>query len=197
MPTYSITSGSYDGCVRTYDIRKGQTNVDVLAHPVTSVRCSTDGNALLASTLDGRIRMLDRADGSLLKAFGGGGGSGSGSGNGDEKDSTGTGPRPAGATTPRYVNSEMRIRSVFAKGDGVVLSGGECEKGYSQASVFAWDVLSGEVVGRVGAGNGVRVVGCVGWNEKGGCWAGGCSDGGLFSISLSLSLFWGSCTACS
>lgn len=188
MPTYSITSGSYDGCVRTYDIRKGQTNVDVLAHPVTSVRCSTDGNALLASTLDGRIRMLDRADGSLLKAFGGGGGSGSGSGNGDEKDSTGTGPRPAGATTPRYVNSEMRIRSVFAKGDGVVLSGGECEKGYSQASVFAWDVLSGEVVGRVGAGNGVRVVGCVGWNEKGGCWAGGCSDGGLFSISLSLSL---------
>ena len=54
-----------------YDIRMGRTLVDVLAHPVTSVRCSSDGNALLASTTDGRIRMLDRSDGKLLKAFGG------------------------------------------------------------------------------------------------------------------------------
>ncbi|KAB8076053.1 WD40-repeat-containing domain protein [Aspergillus leporis] len=156
--TYSIASGSYDGRARIYDIRMGRTTVDVLAHPVTSVRCSADGNALLASTLDSRIRLLDRADGKLLRAFGN-----------EEKT--------AGKT--EYRNVELRIRSVFAKGDAVVLGGSETEKGTqgTQACVFAWDVVSGEVVACVPAGEGVRVVSCVAWNEKGGCWAGGCSDG--------------------
>ncbi|KAK1144386.1 hypothetical protein N8T08_005539 [Aspergillus melleus] len=155
MPTYSIASGSYDGRARIYDIRMGRTSEDVFAHPVTSVRCSADGNALLASTLDSRVRMLDRTDGKLLKAFG----------------QEGQG----------YRNSELRIRSVFARGDAVVLSGSEADpadKG-AEAAVFAWDVLSGEVVAKVSAGRGVRVVSCVAWNEKGGCWAGGCSDGSV------------------
>lgn len=174
MPTYSIASGSYDGRVRVYDIRIGRTTVDVLAHPVTSVRCSADGNALLASTLDGRIRMLDRTDGKLLKAFGGADSGGEGRGRG------------AAATAAKYRNNELRIRSVFAKGDAVVLSGSESEKG-EQAHVFAWDVLSGEVVATVAAGEGVKVVSCVAWNEKGGCWAGGCSDGEfLFFLALPL-----------
>lgn len=159
MPTYSITSGSYDGRVRVYDIRMGRTTVDVLAHPVTSVRCSADGNALLVSSLDSRIRMLDRADGKLLKAFGG-------------EESGRHGLRV-------YRNDELRIRSVFAKGDGVVLSGCEAAKGdrEAQASVFAWDVLTGEVVASVPAGERVKAVSCVAWNEKERCWAGGCSDG--------------------
>ncbi|KAF4208467.1 hypothetical protein CNMCM6805_007931 [Aspergillus fumigatiaffinis] len=162
MPTYSIASGSYDGRSRIYDVRMGRTTVDVLAHPVTSVRCSADGNALLVSTLDSRIRMLDRADGKLLKAFGG---------------EEGIEPSTTGARAT-YRNSELRIRSVFAKGDAVVLSGSESEKGdrSPQAYVFAWDVLSGEVIATVPAGDGVKVVSCVAWNEKGGCWAGGCSD---------------------
>ncbi|KAF5867105.1 hypothetical protein ETB97_004025 [Aspergillus alliaceus] len=157
-PTYSIASGSYDGRAHIYDVRMGRTTVDVLAHPVTSVRCSADGNALLASTLDSRIRMLDRADGKLLQAYG----------DGDNSS------RKAG-----YRNSELRIRSVFAKGDAVVLSGSETDKEdrTAQAHVFAWDVLSGEVIASVPAGEGVRVVSCVAWNEKGGNWAGGCSDG--------------------
>ncbi|RHZ54670.1 WD40 repeat domain-containing protein [Aspergillus thermomutatus] len=163
MPTYSIASGSYDGRARIYDVRMGRTTVDVLAHPVTSVRCSADGNALLVSTLDSRIRMLDRADGKLLKAFGG---------------EEGLEQSTAGATA-MYRNSELRIRSVFAKGDAVVLSGSELEEGHRspQAHVFAWDVLSGEIIATVPAGDGVKVVSCVAWNEKGGCWAGGCSDG--------------------
>ncbi|PKX96599.1 WD40 repeat domain-containing protein [Aspergillus novofumigatus IBT 16806] len=149
MPTYSIASGSYDGRARIYDVRMGRTTVDVLAHPVTSVRCSADGNALLVSTLDSRIRMLDRADGKLLKAFGGE--------EGLEQSTTGA--------SAAYRNSELRIRSVFAKGDAVVLSGSESTEGdpSPQAHVFAWDVL-------------MKVVSCVAWNEKGGCWAGGCSD---------------------
>ncbi|GFF25560.1 WD repeat domain-containing protein 83 [Aspergillus lentulus] len=165
MPTYSIASGSYDGRARIYDVRMGRTTVDVLAHPVTSVRCSADGNALLVSTLDSRIRMLDQADGKLLKAFGG-----------EEGLELG----PTGARVA-YRNSELRIRSVFAKGDAVVLSGSESEKGDPslQAHVFAWDVLSGEIIATVPAGGGVKVVSCVAWNEKGGCWAGGCSDGSV------------------
>lgn len=159
MPTYSIVSGSYDGRVRVYDLRMGQTTVDVLAHPVTSVRCSADGNALLVSTLDSRIRMLDRADGKLLKAFGG-------------EESGRHGLRT-------YRNNELRIRSVFAKGDGVVLSGSEAAKDdrSSQASMFAWDVLSGEFLASVPAGERAKAVSCVAWNEKERCWAGGCSDG--------------------
>lgn len=172
MPSYSIASGSYDGRARIYDIRMGRVTVDVLAHPVTSVRCSTDGNALLTSTLDGRIRMLDRGDGKLLKAFG------------DGNDAR---PGDSGGGIPVYRNEELRIRSVFAKGDAVVLSGSEANaargapsRAQMQAYVFAWDVLSGEVIAAVPAGLGVRAVSCVSWNEKRGQWAGGCSDGESF-----------------
>ncbi|KAI9369511.1 WD40-repeat-containing domain protein, partial [Aspergillus egyptiacus] len=164
MPTYSIASGSYDGRVRLYDIRMGRTTVDVLGHPVTSVRCSADGNALLISTLDSRIRMLDRDDGKLLKAFG-------------HEDSTKQTP-VSGKKSATYHNSELRIRSVFAKADAVVLSGSETGKdaGSDQAHVFAWDVLSGEVLAAVPAGEKVKAVSSVAWNESGKCWAGGCSD---------------------
>ncbi|KAJ5586231.1 hypothetical protein N7450_006018 [Penicillium hetheringtonii] len=168
MPTYSIASGSYDGHVRVYDVRMGQTTVDVLAHPVTSVRCSVDGNALLTSTLDSYIRMLDRKDGKLLAAFGG------------------LAPKaeeitPGLLSTPRhtYRNSELRVRSVFAQGDGVVLSGSEAPKDDGPglgAAVFAWDVLTGDTVATVPMGPRVKVVSCVAWNEKG-SWAGGCPDG--------------------
>ncbi|PYI29769.1 WD domain protein [Aspergillus indologenus CBS 114.80] len=179
MSTYSIASGSYDGRLRVYDIRMGRTTVDVLAHPVTSVRCSADGHAVLASTLDGRIRMLDRSDGKLLQAFGGGGEKENARREGEERSSFTLG-QPGSLV---YRNRELRIRSVFARADAVVLSGGEAEtvSGNSaaggQAAVFAWDVLSGEVLAAVPAGQGVKAVSAVAWNEKGGCWAGGCSDG--------------------
>ncbi|KAL2826001.1 WD40-repeat-containing domain protein [Aspergillus cavernicola] len=165
MPTYSIASGSYDGRVRVYDIRMGRTTVDVLGHPITSVRCSADGNALLTSTLDSRIRMLDRDDGKLLKAFGH---------EDSAKHTFAVGKKPA-----PYRNTELRIRSVFAKADAVVLSGSESNKDdiCDQAHAFAWDVLSGEVLAAIPAGEKVKAVSCVAWNENGKCWASGCSDG--------------------
>ncbi|PKY03850.1 WD domain protein [Aspergillus campestris IBT 28561] len=161
MASYSIASGSYDGRARIYDVRTGHATVDVLGQPVTSVRCSTDGNALLVSTLDSRIRVLDRSDGKLLKAVGG---------------RTGATKEEEGGEEPEYRNTEMRMRTVFAQGDAVVLSGSE-GTAKQQAHVFAWDVVSGEVVACLPAGEGVKAVGCVAWNERGGCWAGGCSDG--------------------
>lgn len=174
MPTYSVASGSYDGRARIYDIRMGRTTVDVLGNPVTSVRCSADGNALLASTLDSRIRMLDRDDGKLLKAFG------------HEDNTEPTQPILQRQKPAAYRNTELRIRSVFAKADAVVLSGSESDKDdrSAQAHVFAWDVLSGEVLASVPAGERVKAVSSVAWNEKGKCWAGGCSDGMHHASSL-------------
>ncbi|CEJ60425.1 Putative WD domain protein [Penicillium brasilianum] len=169
MSTYLIASGSYDGHVRVYDVRMGKTTIDVLAHPVTSVRCSADGNALLTSTLDNYIRMLDRTDGSLLAAFGGP----STKEEGPARGILDTMPRH------RYRNTELRVRSVFAQGDAVVLSGSEAApKGDGTAmgaAVFAWDILSGENVATVPMGEDVKAVSCVAWNEKG-YWAAGCAD---------------------
>lgn len=167
MPTYSIASGSYDGHLRVYDVRMGKTTVDVLAHPVTSVRCSRDGNALLASTLDSYIRMLDRMDGKLLAAFGG-----PTKKNEQPVKVVFSGPRHT------YRNTELRIRSVFAQGDALVLSGSEAgkEDGGLGAAVFAWDILSGDLIATVPMGEKVKAVSCVAWTEKG-SWAAGCSDG--------------------
>ncbi|QSS58170.1 WD domain-containing protein [Histoplasma capsulatum] len=171
LPTASIISGSYDGRIRSYDLRMGMVNVDVMGHEVTSVRCSEDGNVVLASCLDSWIRMVDRADGSVLKGFGGGGG----------KAGADPATPASGDGGPRYVNSSLRIRSSFAKGEGVVFSGGETDENESainvESHVFAWDVLTGDVIAKVGVGEGVKAVSCVAWNEKAGCWAGGCSDG--------------------
>ncbi|CAI7651823.1 unnamed protein product [Penicillium glandicola] len=158
MGSYSIASGSYDGRARVYDVRTGKMTVDVLAHPVTSVRCSGDGNALLASTLDGYIRLLDRMDGKVLNAFGG-------------EKSGGVEKRHS------YRNAELRVRSVFAMGDAVVLSGSE--GGVDGAAAFAWDVVKGEVIAAVPVGEKVKAVSCVAWNEGGGDWAAGCSDGAV------------------
>lgn len=115
---------------------------------------------------------LQGGDGKLLKAFG------------DGNDAR---PGDSSGGLPVYRNEELRIRSVFAKGDAVVLSGSEANatRGASSraqmpAYAFAWDVLSGEVIAAVPAGLGVRAVSCVSWNEKRGQWAGGCSDGESF-----------------
>ncbi|KAJ5908541.1 hypothetical protein N7495_001223 [Penicillium taxi] len=164
MPTYSIASGSYDGHLRLYDVRMGTMTADVLAHPVTSVRCSEDGNSLLASTQDSHIRMIDRKDGKLLAAFG--------PSQDKEQSSTMHEPNPY-----VYKNTELRIRSVFAQAGSIVLSGGEATKGDRLgAAVFAWDILSGNLVSTIPMGENVQVVSCVAWNQTG-SWAGGCSDG--------------------
>ncbi|KAL2363613.1 hypothetical protein RJZ56_003467 [Blastomyces dermatitidis] len=163
MPTASIISGSYDGRIRSYDLRMGMVNVDVMGHEVTSVRCSDDGNMVLASCLDGWIRMVDRADGSVLKAFGGGrsyaAAAASASGQAESVSAApaaaataATAAAAGGDETPRYVNSSLRIRSSFAMGDSVVFSGGETDEKESavnaESHVFAWDVLTGDVIAK-------------------------------------------------
>lgn len=100
--------------------------------------------------------MIDETDGSVLKSFGG--------------------DRGEADKQPTYTNKELRIRSTFAHADGAVFSGSERREQDTEAHIFAWDVLSGAVIGSVSVGD-VKVASCVAWNEKAKNWAAGCSNG--------------------
>ncbi|KAI9591113.1 WD40-repeat-containing domain protein [Syncephalis fuscata] len=56
VSSHEILTGSIDGKVRSYDLRMGQLSTDEIGHPVTSVNFTSDGNCILVSTLDARIR---------------------------------------------------------------------------------------------------------------------------------------------
>jgi len=62
---------------------------------VTSVRQTRDGNAILASTLDSTIRLMDKANGALLQSYKG------------------------------HKNEDFRVRSTLGIGDAYVVSGSE------------------------------------------------------------------------
>lgn len=80
-----IISGSVDGHVRTYDLRKGQLTSDylgrrfshsqykqpfsLLVDPITSIVPTKDNQTLLVTTLDGKIRLMDRKTGQALNTF--------------------------------------------------------------------------------------------------------------------------------
>lgn len=64
-----IHSSSIDGSLRTYDVRKGVLTVDSFGLPITHVSISHDGNCLLATTLDSRLRLLDKTNGQLLTEY--------------------------------------------------------------------------------------------------------------------------------
>ena len=82
---------------------------------ITSVHQTRDGNAVLASTLDSTIRLMDKANGHLLQSFNG------------------------------HINTNYRIRSTLAFADSTVISGSE------DGRIYAWDVLSGDVLERLEA----------------------------------------------
>ncbi|KAF2746047.1 WD40 repeat-like protein [Sporormia fimetaria CBS 119925] len=92
-----IISGSVDGRVRTYDLRMGVCHVDVIGHPVTSLGVTKKGTELLVSSLDSTVRLMDRSNGQLLKAY-----------------------RHEG-----FVNKELRVKSVLGLNDSVVVSGSD------------------------------------------------------------------------
>lgn len=92
---HEIITGSVDGRVRTYDLRKGQLRTDVVASPVTSIALTQDADCLLVSTLDSTVRLFDRANGGMLQAFVGG------------------------------KNTQYRVRSCFSSNDAYAVSGSE------------------------------------------------------------------------
>ncbi|KAA8900731.1 WD40-repeat-containing domain protein [Sphaerosporella brunnea] len=93
---HEVLAASVDGRVRAYDLRMGRCFVDVVSPaPLTCVRVSRDGRAMLVSALDGTVRLLDRDNGGLLKAYKG------------------------------HKNSELRVRCAFAQAEEFVVSGSE------------------------------------------------------------------------
>ncbi|KAI9885544.1 MAG: hypothetical protein M1823_002643 [Watsoniomyces obsoletus] len=92
---HEICTGSVDGRVRVYDLRMGMIYVDVIGAPVTSLRQTKDGNALLVSTLDNTIRLIDKGNGVVLQSYRG------------------------------HVNKDYRIRSSLGLNDAYVVSGSE------------------------------------------------------------------------
>ncbi|BFZ60031.1 WD repeat-containing protein 83 [Saitoella coloradoensis] len=91
----SIITGSVDGKVRTYDLRKGQLRTDTMSAPVTSLQQTIDSGAVLVTTLDSTLRLLDTSQGTLLQSYKG------------------------------HKNSEYRIQSCLGKNEEFVVSGSE------------------------------------------------------------------------
>lgn len=69
--------------------------MDADADPVTSVQQTRDGNAVLVSTLDSTIRLMDKGNGNLLQCYRG------------------------------HTNTDYRIRSCLGLADAAVISGSE------------------------------------------------------------------------
>lgn len=99
---YEIVAGSVDGRVRSYDIRWGKCTVDVIGAPVTSLCGMRDGKAMLVSTLDDTIRLMDLGDGGnggCLKSYKG------------------------------HKNSEFRMKSCFGGNERWIIGGSENKGG--------------------------------------------------------------------
>ncbi|KAL8849571.1 MAG: hypothetical protein Q9221_005445 [Calogaya cf. arnoldii] len=97
---HEIVTGSVDGKLRLYDLRMGMVYVDTIGHPITSVHQTHDGNAVLVSTLDSVIRLMDKSNGQMLQSYKG------------------------------HANTEYRIRSCLGLADSIVISGSEQGKLY-------------------------------------------------------------------
>ncbi|XP_046578150.1 WD repeat domain-containing protein 83-like [Haliotis rubra] len=66
---HEILTGSADGRVRRYDLRNGKLFSDYIGTSVTSVTFTRDGQCTLASTLDNKLRLLDKDSGELLNEY--------------------------------------------------------------------------------------------------------------------------------
>lgn len=157
-----IIAGSTDGRIRSYDVRMGRCVIDVQPGSVTSLSLSRDGRTMLVSCLDGKIRLMDRENGSCLRTF-----------PPDEKVSS-----QAATQRGEYANTSLRLQSCLAVNDALVLSGSEAD-----GKVRGWDVLSGKQVGAINVSESGKVVSVVKWREgseaeeRRGVWAAGGADG--------------------
>ncbi|EJT98009.1 nuclear mRNA splicing protein [Dacryopinax primogenitus] len=69
VASHMIYTGSVDGHVRTYDMRKGELRADYLGYPVTSVLPTADLQTVLATILDSKVILLDDSAGTALATF--------------------------------------------------------------------------------------------------------------------------------
>ncbi|KAL0956434.1 hypothetical protein HGRIS_002582 [Hohenbuehelia grisea] len=91
----SIITGSVDGHVRTYDLRKGELRCDFIGQPITAVVPTQDQQTILVTTLDSHLRLMDMSNGKMLNEFSG------------------------------HTNTSYRCRGCFSHGEVSVLCGDE------------------------------------------------------------------------
>ncbi|KAF6819704.1 WD domain-containing protein [Colletotrichum sojae] len=122
-----IVAGSVDGRVRSYDVRMGKCVTDVMGASVTSLRLTRHGKAMLVGSLDSKIRLMDRENGSCLKTYADAG----------------------------WRNEELRVQSVIGGREKYVVAGDELTAGTGPAGlngdgkIWAWDLLTGKLVATV------------------------------------------------
>lgn len=90
-PIKKLPQLNFDQCTDTISL----TFFTIIAEPITSVQQTRDGNAVLVSTLDSTVRLMDKGNGQLLQSYKG------------------------------HVNTDFRIRSCLGMADTVVISGSE------------------------------------------------------------------------
>jgi len=66
---YEIVTGSADGNIRLYDLREGRLFVDFVGDSVTSVTLTGDNQCILASSMNGFIRLIEKSNGQLLNDY--------------------------------------------------------------------------------------------------------------------------------
>ncbi|EZA59260.1 WD repeat domain-containing protein [Ooceraea biroi] len=66
---HEILSASFDGKVRTYDIRVGELCADYVGDAVTCASFTRDGQCLVVSCADDVVRLIDKDSGELLGEF--------------------------------------------------------------------------------------------------------------------------------
>ncbi|PHH53797.1 WD repeat domain-containing protein 83 [Ceratocystis fimbriata CBS 114723] len=116
-----IWTASVDGRLRRYDLRMARCFVDAIGGSLTSLDATRDGHGILASTLDGKIRLMDRDKGTCLKTY----------------------------ETSERVNKDLRVQSLLGGKEKYVVSGDEEEDTNGDARLWAWDLLSGKVVKKI------------------------------------------------
>ena len=136
-----IIAGSVDGRVRTYDIRMGKSLTDTFPASVTSLSLSRDGKVALVGTLDSKIRLMDRENGTCLRTY----------------------------SDPERKNEELRVQSCFGGKDRFVVAGDEMPANaggssspasgvdgnntnpndQSEGRIWAWDLESGALVAKI------------------------------------------------
>lgn len=139
---WEVVAGSVDGRVRGYDVRAGRCVVDVVGASVTSLDLSGDGGEVLVGGLDSKVRMMDRrGDGGVLRVF----------------------------EAEGWRNEGVRVQSCFGGGGRWVVAGDEFPPEGGEGRVWAWDVMTGGVVARLGVpwGEGKKVVVGKDGREKG------------------------------
>lgn len=115
-----VLTGSVDGRVRSYDMRTGKCTTDAMGASVTSLSLTKDGKAMLVGTLDSKLRLMDRANGTCLKAY----------------------------ADPTWRNEELRVQSLVGMRERYVLTGDEMTAGTGggrEGRVLAWDLMTGKL----------------------------------------------------